>query len=615
MRMICFSKSLSRSASQSLQLIRHFSAEAAVEKHPSHLDSVTVQRPSVITRPDDDPMAAFKSVSLFYGLGSYEASSSSNATWESGEFDVDSTPIAAHRAAGGGFKISDDDLVALVEEVINTEASSASGRAFHMHLGHCLGAAIESDSDAAVTRVLSFLESRAPLHPTLAALLLVRILTSEAPLDHKALLEASATCAGDREDELTVVDAYRMRLAVLSSPLSTDFLRDSVDSSTMSLSFINFINHIVRGSAQASREAAMRVHEEGGASRDIYDISELITKPQLYPPEANEDIQWGFYTGTPTGSEFTDVGSLFFPAAHLASKTLYEPSDRFHYLNDKVTPRWIQQLRHAVAWQNGYKVKMTPLSEWVMKGGDSITQQGFTGVDAWAGLLADRYQRRADIINRGYSGYNTPMTLEVSRHIFKKDSPHLAGGELLLVVIFLGANDAQLEGIPNSSGSPSKHVPLDEYRRSLDDLVKLAKPYASRIILVTPPPVDADAIVADGKARFGAVAPDQPNRKLEVTQEYAKAAKEVGIKNEVPVLDTFTAMQQEVNWQSFLRDGLHFSPTGNWWFYESLVNTIKDNYPDIVVEAGPDGVSYGNSSSRSLLKAEMPWHEQFPDTL
>ncbi|EEQ98074.1 Isoamyl acetate-hydrolyzing esterase, putative [Perkinsus marinus ATCC 50983] len=216
--------------------------------------------------------------------------------------------------------------------------------------------------------------------------------------------------------------------------------------------------------------------------------------------------------------------------------------------------------------------------------GDSITQQSFSGLDAWGGLLSDRYQRRADIINRGYSGYNTPMTLEVARHIFKDGSPHLAGGPLLLVVIFLGANDSQLPGMVNSSGSESKHVPLDEFSKALEKIVNLAKPFTSRLVLVTPPPIDGEAMVADGKARFGASAPDLPNRRLQSTGEYARAVLEVGAAKQIPVLNIFDEMQKDAAWRSFLRDGLHFSPLGSRWFYEALIHLINRNYPDIAVE-------------------------------
>ncbi|EER20332.1 hypothetical protein Pmar_PMAR010067 [Perkinsus marinus ATCC 50983] len=278
-------------------------------EHSERLDAVTVERSPVTINTDQDVRATFGSVSTFYDLGS-----TPQGNWEGS----DGTPLSAHLAAGRGFRIPDEDLTALVEKVISSHSTE---RERHMSLGHCLGAAIESDREGSITRIFSTLGSTPPRHPTLASLLLVYLLTRSSPLEYKGLLEASAACAGDREDELTTVDAYRIRLATLVSPLATELLDDTDNAHSMSLSFVNFINHIVRGSAQASREAAKRERIEGGW-RDIYDISELIGKPQLYPPDANR--------------EFTDVGSLFFPVVDPIEKVVYEANDGFHYVNDKV---------------------------------------------------------------------------------------------------------------------------------------------------------------------------------------------------------------------------------------------------------------------------------------
>jgi len=39
--------------------------------------------------------------------------------------------------------------------------------------------------------------------------------------------------------------------------------------------------------------------------------------------------------------------------------------------------------------------------------GDSITQQGFGPDGCWGALLANEWTRCADVVNRGFSGYNT----------------------------------------------------------------------------------------------------------------------------------------------------------------------------------------------------------------
>lgn len=55
--------------------------------------------------------------------------------------------------------------------------------------------------------------------------------------------------------------------------------------------------------------------------------------------------------------------------------------------------------------------------------GDSITQQGF-GNSGWVAGLADTYQRRADIVDRGFSGYNTRNIL----HLFPFVLDSVRGG-------------------------------------------------------------------------------------------------------------------------------------------------------------------------------------------
>lgn len=41
--------------------------------------------------------------------------------------------------------------------------------------------------------------------------------------------------------------------------------------------------------------------------------------------------------------------------------------------------------------------------------GDSITQRGFE--DGWVASLANHYTRKADVLNRGYGGYNARASL------------------------------------------------------------------------------------------------------------------------------------------------------------------------------------------------------------
>lgn len=57
-------------------------------------------------------------------------------------------------------------------------------------------------------------------------------------------------------------------------------------------------------------------------------------------------------------------------------------------------------------------------------------------------LLAHWWERRFDVVNRGFSGYNTRWLLPLVDKLFTPDEE----AETKLVTIFLGANDCVLPG-------------------------------------------------------------------------------------------------------------------------------------------------------------------------
>ncbi|KAI2493198.1 hypothetical protein MHU86_21347 [Fragilaria crotonensis] len=123
--------------------------------------------------------------------------------------------------------------------------------------------------------------------------------------------------------------------------------------------------------------------------------------------------------------------------------------------------------------------------------GDSLTQLGFgvNGQVGWVSLLASAYSRRADVLNRGFSGYNTRHALEMLPRVFVEDGT-TDKAPVLFCTVFLGANDAALPGEP-------QHVPLEEYRHNLGKIVRCIKNQGFPVILLTPPPVDEDRWMAE----------------------------------------------------------------------------------------------------------------------
>ncbi|KAF3647154.1 Isoamyl acetate-hydrolyzing esterase 1 -like protein [Capsicum annuum] len=115
--------------------------------------------------------------------------------------------------------------------------------------------------------------------------------------------------------------------------------------------------------------------------------------------------------------------------------------------------------------------------------GDSITEQSFR-LGGWGAALADNYTRKADILNRGYGGYNTRWALFLLHHLFPLDAPTPPDA----VTIFFGANDAALLG----RTSERQHVPLEEYKENLRKMIQHFKKCSPSVLvlLITPPPID-----------------------------------------------------------------------------------------------------------------------------
>lgn len=98
--------------------------------------------------------------------------------------------------------------------------------------------------------------------------------------------------------------------------------------------------------------------------------------------------------------------------------------------------------------------------------GDSITQQAF-GMDGnvgWASLLASDYSRRADVLNRGFSGYNTKMGVDLLPSVFPINASSLGGSGVLFATVFFGANDAALPG-------ERQHVDIQDYGKNLETII------------------------------------------------------------------------------------------------------------------------------------------------
>lgn len=218
--------------------------------------------------------------------------------------------------------------------------------------------------------------------------------------------------------------------------------------------------------------------------------------------------------------------------------------------------------------------------------GDSNTGQSFRS-GGWGGRLGDHYICRADVLNRGYPGYNTRFgLLAVGLLLRTKDaksaaeqavSEHLATASVWTVMF--GTNDS---GLPEG-GFSIVHVPLAEYEQSLAAIVQTIQGATettagrpARILLLTPPVVD-DTKLADPQ---GVQSHTNAN-----TGRYADAARRVAAKCNVALVDVHEAMTSSDQPAEFLSDGLHLSEKGDELIYDLVKNAIAKHWPELSTSA------------------------------
>ncbi|XP_051197977.1 GDSL esterase/lipase At5g62930 [Lolium perenne] len=209
-----------------------------------------------------------------------------------------------------------------------------------------------------------------------------------------------------------------------------------------------------------------------------------------------------------------------------------------------------------------------PLRPSLVLFGDSITEQSFRP-GGWGAALADTYSRKADVVVRGYGGYNTRWALFLIHRIFP-----LVGVPPVATTIFFGANDAALLG----RTSERQHVPVEEYKQNLRTIVNHLKDCSKSmvILLITPPPIDEDGRERYARSLYGKDARSLPERTNEMAGVYASQCIELAKEMDVHCVDIWSKMQTTEGWQKlYLSDGLHLTPEGNALVHKEVVQTLR----------------------------------------
>lgn len=239
--------------------------------------------------------------------------------------------------------------------------------------------------------------------------------------------------------------------------------------------------------------------------------------------------------------------------------------------------------------------------------GDSITQQSWQA-GGTGSFLANKYQRKLDVVNRGYSGYNTIWALEVANRLYpRQESSGRVFAKKKLVTIWLGANDAVLQNRP-------QHVDAGQYTANLKQLIKIFRDHdtatatgpPTQIILITPPPISVSLRAADLASRFPDWKPTDMDREVDRTASFADHVKILAAEEGLPVLDAWTALtnaaeRSEHGLADYLCDGLHLTPAGYEIISNELMSIIEARRPDLLPE--------------NLPQDFPPWKDINPDDL
>ena len=204
--------------------------------------------------------------------------------------------------------------------------------------------------------------------------------------------------------------------------------------------------------------------------------------------------------------------------------------------------------------------------------GDSITEYSFKcDMNGFGSQLQDVFSRKMDIIQRGFSGYNTKWCKIIFPRILSEFEPQ----EVALITIFLGANDAVLPDM-----NPHQSVEIDQYKLNLKDMITYVHGFNenTKILLISPPPVQAQRW-AEFKCR-------ELDRNSERTRSYYMACEEVynemkGIcSDNISFLNLFSKMTS--NDDDCFCDGLHLSSKGNNIVFQGIMEVFENNWKELL---------------------------------
>ena len=236
--------------------------------------------------------------------------------------------------------------------------------------------------------------------------------------------------------------------------------------------------------------------------------------------------------------------------------------------------RWSSQMEQGMkklslnlGLENAHQVQRNPIFFFF---GDSLTERG-SNIDkadgiGWIARLAHIYGNRVDLLNRGFSGYNTRWALRVFPRLF-----HAVNTDCIqIVTLWFGTNDSIVEGQP-------QHVPVDEYRHNLAKLILYIREQGNMKItpvLITPPPIDDEGANRDAEKEGRPL----NTRTYAAVKKYVAACLELARQTKVPCINLHQVMESQPNFERFFNDGFHFNSQGQEFVAKTILTAIRRTF-------------------------------------
>lgn len=240
--------------------------------------------------------------------------------------------------------------------------------------------------------------------------------------------------------------------------------------------------------------------------------------------------------------------------------------------------------------------------------GSSIVQLCFSH-GGWGSVLSDIYSRKADILLRGYYGWNSRRAIQVLDQVFPKEAPVQPS----LVIVYFGGNDSMG---PHSSGL-GPHVPLNEYIENMRKIAIHLKSLSdtTRIIFLSCPPVDETRVGSGLSGIFSELI-----RTNELCQNYSNACIKLCQEMGVEVVDLFSAFQKRDDWtKACFTDGVHLSAEGSKIVVEEILKVLREaewvpslHWKSMPTEFSEDSPYYlvTADGKRTLNPSEWTFHRE-----